>query len=190
VTNKLTFRPRRPAQLHPRYPTWASSRRDFLRALGGAAAGGVLGTLAGCEDERAVPPPPDSGHINDTFGMPDSPRTPRDMGTDQEVPGPDFKGADRMGVPPDIPAPLDQAPADITPPPDFSGGMPDMPTPKDLQLEGCIVSPDHTSGTPDAPVTPKDIWTPKDLWPHPSDTAGLPPPPDVPWPPPKDGGGQ
>ncbi len=186
MITKLTFRQPQATRQPPRYPTWASSRRDFLRALGGAAAGGVLATLLGCDDERAVPPDPDGGHINDTFGMPDSPRAPRDTGPDIR---PHYNTGD--GFPVDMPAPLDQAleaapmdlpPPDVTPPLDFPGAMPDMPAPKDLQPEGCIITPDFASGKPDAPVTPKD------LWPHYSD-AGAPTPPDIPWRPPKDGSG-
>lgn len=188
MASKLTFRPRRAARQQPRYPTWGSSRREFLRALGGAAAGGALGALVGC-DERPVPL---ALSLKDGAGGADAPRTPRDIGIES---GPDFSRVDDVG--PDVPAPKDLAPKDlqtpeaapdillpdITPPPDLPGNPPDMTAPKDLQLEGCTVGPDLTAGTPDAPVTPKD------LWPYPNDTAGLPPPPDVPWPPTPDAGG-
>lgn len=73
---KLTFRPR-PGRKLPRYPT----RRDFLRALGGAAIAGVLASQVGCDGERAVPHAPDGGHLHDA-GVPDAPMALQGMEED------------------------------------------------------------------------------------------------------------
>lgn len=59
----------------------SDSLRAFLRVLGGAAVGGVLGALVGWDGERAVPPGPDGRPLHDA-GAPDSPLAPQDMGAD------------------------------------------------------------------------------------------------------------
>ena len=75
--DKKTFRPRRKAKTETRYPAWdARSRRDFLLALGGVAATGLLTSL-GCSDDDDLP-----------SGKPDTPPAPKDQGGAPDMPAP------------------------------------------------------------------------------------------------------
>ena len=78
TSSKLIFRPR-PGQPGPCYPT----RRDFLRPLGAAVAGGVLASLPGCDGERAVPGT--KAHIKDGMGKARGASAPRDLGADHRA---------------------------------------------------------------------------------------------------------
>ncbi len=88
-----------------------------------------------------------------------------------------------LGVAPDI---------NVTPPdlaiPDDNPGWPDIwPDQHPPWVAGDLIPPQDMYkpdlvGKPDAPKPPKDLW--------PRFAEGLPPPPDVPWRKPKDGGGQ
>ena len=97
--SKKTFRPRRSARKEPRYPVWESSRRDFVRALGAAAAGGMLGVLVGCE--------------SDPMGIPTDISAPKDMMAEMDLAPKDLgleAAVDTLAAtdsPRDMPAPRD-----------------------------------------------------------------------------------
>ncbi len=158
MSKKSFRRAKAPEEPSASYPTWeeAGTRRSFLAALGKAAAGGVLASLAvSCGDNRTVDDP-DAGPKNFSDGVGPQPDIP-------QRPIPDMGAAPQTDVWPQFVDGLPRQP-DVGPPPgpDISGGLPDQaPAPPDMW-------PTFSDGLPSQP----DVY-----YPPANDAGGAPMPP-------------